>query len=128
MSEVQSQPGSGSEAGGTFGDAKGILQSLSHGVRQLVVLEEKLTSLSKEDDRFRKSIEDLQAIVQRTAGTLTELDKRFAERFAELDKRLDETDRRVQVQIELAVHKVLGKPNDPSLAKDRRSFWRRWLG
>ncbi len=76
---------------------------------------EKLTSLSKEDDRFRKSIEDLQAIVQRTAGTLTEMDKRIAERFAEYDKRLAETDRRVQLQIELAVRNALDKRNDKAL-------------
>ncbi len=109
MAEVQSQPGSGSGTGGTFGDAKGIVQSLSHGIRQLLVLEEKLTSLSKEDDRFRKSIEDLQAIVQRVLGVLTEMDKRVAERFAEIDKRLAETDRRVQLQIELAVRNALDK-------------------
>ncbi len=70
MAEAQSQPGSGSGTGGTFGDAKGIVQSLSHGIRQLLVLEEKLTSLSKEDERFRKYIEDLQTTVQRMVGTL----------------------------------------------------------
>ena len=92
--------------------AKGIIHSLAQGVRQLLLLEEKLTSLSKEDDRFRKSIEDLQTIVQRMVGGLTEMDKRITERFAEYDKRLAETDRRVQLQIDLAVRNALDKRDD----------------
>ena len=117
MAEVQGQSTAGkSETSGTIGagDAKGIIQSISQGIRQLLLLEEKLTSLSKEDDRFRKSIEDLQAIVQRTAGTLAEMDKRIAERFAEYDKRLAETDKRVQLQIELAVRNALDKRDSRS--------------
>src|SRR4051794_27746354 len=112
MAEVQGQPAAGnSEKSGSIGtgDAKGIVQSISQGIRQLLLLEEKLTSLSKEDDRFRKSIEDLQAIVQRMVGGLAEMDKRIAERFTECDKRLAETDRRVQLQIELAVRNALDK-------------------
>ncbi len=109
MAEVQSQPGSGSGTGVTVGDAKGIVQSLSQGIRQLLVLEEKLTSLCKEDERFRKSIEDLQPIVQRMVGTLAEMDKRIGERFAEYDKRLAEIDKRVQLQIDLAVRNALDK-------------------
>jgi vacuolar-type H+-ATPase subunit I/STV1 len=99
------------EVSGIIGtsDAKGIIQSVSQGIRQLLLLEEKLTLLSREDDRSRKSIEDLQTIVQRMFGTLTEMDKRIAERFAEYDKRLAETDRRVQLQIELAVRNALDK-------------------
>ena len=42
-------------------------------------------------------------------GTLTEMDKRIAERFTEYDKRLAETDRRVQLQIDLAVRNALDK-------------------
>ncbi len=111
MVEAQGQPAKSETTGGasSTGDAKGIIQSLARSFRQLLLLEEKLTSLSKEDERFRKSIEDLQAIVQRTAGTLTEMDKRIAERFAEYDKRLAETDKRVQLQIELAVRDALDK-------------------
>ena len=114
MAEVQGQPeaGKGETGGIGAGGTKGIIHSLAQGVRQLILLEEKLTSLSKEDERFRKSIEDLQAIVQRTTGILTEMDKRIAERFAEYDKRLAETDRRVQLQIDLAVRNALDKRND----------------
>ncbi len=101
--------------GGIASNARGLFQSLSQGVRDLLVVSEKLEALNKEDDRFRKSIEDLQAIVQRTAGILTEMDKRIAERFAEYDKRLAETDRRVQLQIELAVRNALDKRNDKAL-------------
>ncbi len=101
------------EVGGSrsVGEAKGILQSLSYGVRHLLLLEEKLAALSKEDERFRKSVEDLQAIVQRMLGSLFEMDKRIAERFAEYDKRLAEIDQRVQLQIELAVRNALDKQN-----------------
>lgn len=111
MAEVgQSGPGKSGTGGGiSIGDAKGIVQSLSQGIRQLVVLEEKLATLTRDDDRFRKGIEDLQVTVQRMLGTLTEMDKRIAERFTEYDKRLAETDRRVQLQIELAVRNILEK-------------------
>ncbi len=112
VAEVQGQPAAGkSERSGIIaaGDAKGIIQSISQGIRQLLLLEEKLASLSREDDRFRRLIEDLQAIVQRMAGHLDGMDKRIAERFAEIDKRLAETDRRVQLQIELAVRNALDK-------------------
>ncbi len=110
MAEVHSQLAK-SETGGTIsaGDAKGILHSLSQGIRQLLVLEEKLTSLSKEDDRFRRLIEDLQVHVQRMVGALPETEKRIAERFAAYDRRLDETDRRLQLQIDLAVRNALDK-------------------
>jgi hypothetical protein len=98
--------------GGIASNARGLFQSLSQGVRDLLVVSEKLEALNKEDDRARKSIEELQAVAQRVLGTLTEMDKRMAERFAELDKRLAETDRRVQLQIELAVRDALDKRND----------------
>ncbi len=75
-------------------------------------MSEKLAALNREDDRARKSIEELQAVAQRVLGILPELDKRIAERFAELDKRLAETDKRVQLQIELAVRNALDKRND----------------
>jgi len=109
VAEDHGKPGQSEPGGGGISGAKGLLQSLSQGVRQLIVLEEKLTSFSKEDDRSRKSIEDLQAIVQRVLGTLIGMDKRITERFTEFDKRLAETDRRVQLQIELAVRNALDK-------------------
>lgn len=112
MAEVPSKPGqSVTDEGGTTGtgNAKGLLQSLSRGVRDLLILSEKLGALGKEDERSRKSIEDLQAVVQRMVGALPEMERRTAERFAELDKRLGEVDKRVQLQIELAVRNALDK-------------------
>ncbi len=91
MAEVPSKPGQSETGGGGItgaDNAKGLLQSLSQGVRDLLVLSDRLAALGKEDERLRKSVEELQAFVQRVLGLLPELDKRIADRFAELDKRL----------------------------------------
>jgi hypothetical protein len=103
------EPPAPGQGGGGGGGLAGLLQSLSQGVRDLLVVSEKLAALRTEDDRARKAIEDLQGHVHRMLGTLTEMDKRVAERFAEYDKRLADTDKRVQLQIELAVRNALDK-------------------
>ena len=86
---------------------KGLLQSLSEGVRNLLVLDEKLLALGKEGDRARVDVRALQEAVFRLLGKVDEMDRRLGERFAELDKRLGEMDKRIEVQIELAVRKEL---------------------
>jgi hypothetical protein len=91
------------------GQTKGLIESISVGVRQLLVLDEKLVALGKEDERSRALLGQLQQTVERLVGTVGEMDKRLAERFAELDKRLIESDRRVALQIELAVRNELDK-------------------
>jgi len=95
------------EGGGLAASGKGLLQSLSEGVRNLLVLDEKLLALGKEGDRARADVRALQEAVFRLLGKVDEMDKRLGERFAELDKRLGEMDRRIELQIELGVRKAL---------------------
>lgn len=89
------------DAGG--GGGKSVFKSLSDGVRQLLLLDEKLTGLAKEDERFRGQITELQKIVGNVGGIIGEMDKRINERFAELDKRLAEIDRRTKAEIKLEI-------------------------
>jgi hypothetical protein len=94
--------------------AKGILRSLSEGIRTLVVLDEKLSLLGKENDRrsieIRTAIENLSRLV----GKLDEMDKRITERFSELDKRLVEFERRIDIKVELVVRDHLDKLEPPA--------------
>jgi hypothetical protein len=101
-------PGDDTPSGGggdLAASGKGLLQSLSEGVRNLLVLDEKLVALGREGDRARADVRALQEAVYRLLGKMEEMDKRLGERFAELDKRLGEMDKRIDVQIELAVRK-----------------------
>lgn len=49
----------------------------------------------------------LQEAVFKLLGKVEEMDKRLGERFGELDKRLAEMDRRIGMQVELAIRKEL---------------------
>ena len=89
--------------------AKGLVESLSAGVKQLVTLHETLATLAKEGGRSREDILQLQKIVERHIVKLDEMDRRIGERFAALDKRQDEIDKRLAVQIELAVRTELDR-------------------
>jgi len=91
--------------------AKGILQSISEGIRTIIVLDEKLALLGKEGDRTRSEVRTVVENLSRVLGKIEEMDKRVAERFAELDKRLAEVDKRIDMKIELAVRDRLEKAN-----------------
>lgn len=90
--------------------SKGLLRSLSEGVRNLLVLDEKLIALGKEGDRARSDLKELQRAVFRLIGKVEEMDKRLSERFSELDKRLAEMDKRVELQVAVAIQKEI-RPN-----------------
>lgn len=91
----------------SLSQAKGLIQSLSEGIRNLLVLDEKLGGIGRETDRARIEIAKLQEISNRLLGKLEEMEKRFAERFNELDKRLSEVDKRIDLKVELAVRNQL---------------------
>jgi hypothetical protein len=88
---------------------RGVLRSLSEGVRNLLVLDEKLVALGKEGDRSRTDVRALQEAVYRLIGKIEEQDKRLSERFGELDKRLGEMDKRIALQVELAVRNEIDR-------------------
>jgi hypothetical protein len=90
--------------------SKGLLKSLSEGVRNLLVLDEKLLGLGKESERSRGDVKALQEIVFKLVGKIEEMDRRLGERFTELDKRLAEMDKRIAAQVELAVIKEINRP------------------
>ncbi len=122
MAEGHGEPGRSEAGGGSItgaGGAKGLLKSISQGVRELVVLEEKLTAFSREIDRLQRSVVDLQAKTERMLGILGEMDKRITERFVELDKRLAATDKQVQLQIEFAVRNAIDKQPRPRSGASR---------
>jgi recombinational DNA repair ATPase RecF len=95
---------------------KGVLRSLSEGVRTLLVLDEKLVALGKEADRSRTDVRALQEAVYRLIGKIEEQDKRLSERFGGRDKRLGEMDERIAIQVELAVRNELDRRAPASLA------------
>src|SRR4051794_7779705 len=100
--------------------AKGLVESLSAGARQLVVLDDKLTALGKEDDRLRELLTRIQGLVDRLGGIVEQMEKRFSDRFGDLDKRLAEMDKRLALQIEVSVRNEVEKwlgpkgPNPPN--------------
>jgi hypothetical protein len=83
--------------------AKGILKSISEGIRTLVVINEQLAQIGKDADRTRSELHALEEGVFRLLGKIEEMDKRIAERFSEFDKRLSEIDKRIDLKVELAV-------------------------
>lgn len=87
----------------TLPDSKGLLQSISAGIKNLVILDEKLAALARENEKSRADVAKLQEIVYRLVGKVEETERRLGERFAELDKRLAEIDKRIDLKIELAV-------------------------
>jgi predicted nuclease with TOPRIM domain len=87
--------------------AKGILKSISEGIRTLVVLDEKLAQLGKESDSTRSEVHTLQEKVFYLIGKLEEFDKRIAERFSDLNVRLSEVDKRIDSKVELSVRNHL---------------------
>ena len=98
---------------------KGLIQSLSEGVRNLIVLDEKLAGIGRENERSRGEIAKLQEAVFRLIGKTEEMERRLADRFAELDKRLAEIDKRIDLKVELAVGIAVKKsaPVKPASAK-----------
>jgi predicted nucleic acid-binding Zn-ribbon protein len=93
----------------TLRDSIGLLQSISAGVKNLVILDEKLAALARENEKARNDISRLQELVYRLVGKVDEIEKRLSERFAELDKRLAEIDKRIDLKIELAVRTEFDK-------------------
>jgi len=88
---------------------EGLFKTLSSGLQQLITLDKTLSDLAEEDKRFRGILDQLRQTVSGLVGTLGEMDKRVAERFAELDKRLAEADRRQQAEIKLAVREEMDR-------------------
>src|SRR5258708_195297 len=83
--------------------AKGLFKSISEGIRSLVVLDERLAHLGKENERSRSEVRTAVENLFRTMGKIEEMDKRLSERFSELDKRLSEFDKRIDMKVELSV-------------------------
>lgn len=113
----------GESGASTKGDltsrGKGLVQSLSDGVRALVILDEKLAGIGRENERSRNEIARLQEAVFRLIGKVEEMERRLADRFAELDKRLAEIDKRIDLKVELAVGNAMQKsrPTKPASTK-----------
>lgn len=106
---VDDPPGEPAAKDGGLRDSKGLLQSISAGIRNLVILDEKLAALARENEKARSDVGRLQELVYRLVGKVEETEKRLSERFAELDKRLAEIDKRIDLKIELAVRTEFDK-------------------
>jgi hypothetical protein len=113
-------PGEPPPKGDLLSQTKGLFQSLSEGIRNLLILDEKLGGIGRENERARSEIAKLQKITYRLIGKVEEMEKRFAERFNELDKRLTEVDKRIDLKVELAVRNEITRSFESELAKPRR--------
>lgn len=108
--KADNQPAREETEGQSFvSHVRGLWGSISSAVRQLVLLEDRLNGLVKEDERTRALTDQLRETVARLVALISEMDRRTAERFTELDKRLAETDRRTQAEIKLAIREELDR-------------------
>ena len=97
---------------------KGIFRSLADGIKTLIVLEEKLSVLGKEEERTRVEVKCLIENLSRLVGYAAEADKRTSDRFSSIDKRFDDINKIIDLKIELAVRDRLDKLfGDQSYAK-----------
>ena len=94
---------------GNAATAKGILKSISEGIRTLVVIDERLAALGEEGKKTRAEVRTLVENLSRLMGQFEERDKRLSERFSELDKRLSQSEKLVELKVELAIRDRLEK-------------------
>lgn len=89
--------------GGVISRNRGVVESLSAGMKHLFMLDEKLADLAEEDAALRHLVMRTQRTAERLVGIVEQMERRFEDRLDDLDKRLAEIDRRIALQIELSV-------------------------
>lgn len=99
--------------------ARGILRSLSEGIRSLIILDEKLALLGKEGEMTRSELRKTAEKLAELIGKIGEMDRRVSERLAEFDKRLSEFDKRVDMKVDLAIRDQLAVLDPPETARSQ---------
>ncbi|MDQ0324620.1 hypothetical protein J2R99_000469 [Rhodopseudomonas julia] len=104
MTDTPPRPATSSDTGA---QGKGVMKALYEGLRTLVVIDEKLARLGKDADNARKIADQCSQLLNRLTGKLEEMDKRLDERAAATAHRLDDIDKRIDLQISLRVEKAV---------------------